>query len=240
MLYLPYLTSMTALVLSIVVFLRYRRKGGTHLLLWAFGMFLYFISTFCEIILSYHFSEIAIKIWYLAGAMLVAAWLGQGTVHLLVRKGNIAKTLTTILAVVSLVAVILVILAPLTGAQSGYDVTHPASEQYKAIMSRNGFIIALTILLNLYGTVTLVGGALYSAYLFWRKEVLPNRMFGSILIAIGGLSPAMGGSFLKAGLFDFLYLSELAGILIMFVGFLLATSGKDKKVEAPAALSPAS
>jgi uncharacterized membrane protein len=234
MLYLPYLTSATALVLTIAIFIRYRRKGGMHLLLWAFGMFLYFVSTFCEIILSFQFSEIAIKVWYLAGAMLVAAWLGQGTVHLLIRKGKVAMTMTYLLLAISLVAVVLVMLAPLTGAQAGYDVTHPASEQYKAIMSRNGFIIALTILLNLYGTVTLVGGALYSAYLFWRKEVLPNRMFGSILIAIGGLSPAMGGSFLKAGLFDFLYLSELAGILIMFGGFLLATSGKDKKAETPA------
>ena len=40
----------------------------------------------------------------------------------------------------------------------------------------------------------------------------------------------MGGSFLKAGLFDFLYLSELAGIILMFAGFLLATAGKDFKV----------
>jgi hypothetical protein len=234
MIYLPYLTSATALALSVVIFLRYQRKGGMHLLLWAFGMFLYFLSTFCEVILSFHFSEIAIKTWYIAGAMLVAAWLGQGTVHLLIRKGRIAVTLTTILGVVSLLAILLVMLAPLTGAQSGYDVTHPASEQYKAILTRNGLIIALTILLNLYGTVTLVGGALYSAYLFWRKEILRNRMFGSILIAVGALSPAMGGSFLKAGLFDFLYLSELAGIIILFAGFLLATAGKDKKVEAAA------
>jgi hypothetical protein len=233
MLYLPYLTSATALVLSILVFIRYRRKGGMHLLLWGFGMFLYFLSTFCEIVLSYQFSEIAIKVWYIAGAMLVAAWLGQGTVHLLVRKGKIAMTLTYILAAVSLLAISLVMFAPLTGAQAGYNVTHPASEQYKEIMSRGGFIILLTILLNLYGTITLVGGALFSAYLFWRKEVLANRMFGSILIAIGGLSPAMGGSFLKAGLFDFLYLSELVGIVLMFVGFQLATAGKEKKIEVP-------
>ena len=99
-------------------------------------------------------------------------------------------------------------------------------------MTRGGLIIALTILLNLYGTVTLVGGALYSAYLFWRKEILSNRMFGNILIAVGALSPAMGGSFLKAGLFDFLYLSELAGIILMFAGFQLATAGKDVKVPA--------
>jgi hypothetical protein len=233
MLYLPYLTTTIALIFTIVVFLRYKRKGGLHLLLWTFGMFLYFISTLCEILLSYQFSEVAIKVWYIAGAMLVAAWLGQGTVHLLVRKGNIAMTTTYILAAVSLLAILLVAAAPLTGAQVGYDVTHPASEQYKEIMTRGGFIILLTILLNLYGTITLVGGALYSAYLFWRKEVLANRMFGSILIAIGGLSPAMGGSFLKAGLFDFLYLSELAGIILMFAGFLLATVGKEVAVSTP-------
>jgi hypothetical protein len=125
-----------------------------------------------------------------------------------------------------------VLFAPLTGTQAAYDVSHPASEQYKEILTRGGLTITLTILLNIYGTLTLVGGALYSAYLFWRKEILSNRMFGSILIAVGGLSPAMGGSFLKAGLFDFLYLSELAGILLMFAGFQLATAGKDEKVPA--------
>jgi hypothetical protein len=238
MLYLPYLTSSIALIFTVLLVLRYRRKGGMHLLLWTFGMFLYFLSTFCEIILSIQFSEAALKVWYIAGAMLVAAWLGQGTVHLLVRKGKIAVTLTCILAVVSLGAILLVIAAPLTGDQAAYMVSLPASEQYKEIMTRNGLIIALTILLNLYGTVTLVGGALYSAYLFWRKEILSNRMFGNILIAVGALSPAMGGSFLKAGLFDFLYLSELAGIILMFAGFQLATAGKDVKAPAPQ-ISPA-
>ena len=71
--------------------------------------------------------------------------------------------------------------------------------------------------------------ASYSAYLFWRKEILSNRMFGNILIAIGALSPAMGGSFLKAGLFDFLYLSELAGIILMFAGFLARHRGQGCK-----------
>jgi hypothetical protein len=235
MTYLPYLTSATAFILTIVIFLRYRRKGGMHLLLWTFGMFLYFLSTFCEIILSIEFSEVALKVWYIAGAMLVAAWLGQGTVHLLVRKGKIAMTLTYILAAVSLLAIVMVLFAPLTGTQAAYDVSHPASEQYKEILTRGGLTITLTILLNIYGTLTLVGGALYSAYLFWRKEILSNRMFGSILIAVGGISPAMGGSFLKAGLFDFLYLSELAGILLMFAGFQLATAGKDVKAQTPQA-----
>ena len=76
-----------------------------------------------------------------------------------------------------------------------------------------------------------MGGAIYSAFLFWRKKVLANRMFGNILIAAGALSPAMGGSLLKAGYADMLYLSEFVGVILMFIGFSMATSGKPEAVE---------
>jgi hypothetical protein len=85
-------------------------------------------------------------------------------------------------------------------------------------------VVLLTILLNIYGTFTLVGGAVYSAYIFWRKRVLFNRMIGNILIAIGAIMPAMGGSFLRMGLPDFLYLSEFLGVILMYIGFLQATA----------------
>jgi hypothetical protein len=77
-------------------------------------------------------------------------------------------------------------------------------------------ITLLTIVLNIYGTIALVGGALYSAYLFWRKSVLFNRMLGNLLIAAGALMPAMAGSFVKAGLVDWLYMSELLGVVLMY------------------------
>jgi hypothetical protein len=92
-------------------------------------------------------------------------------------------------------------------------------------------MILFTILLNIYGTLTLVGGAIYSAFLFWRKKVLANRMFGNILIAAGALSPAMGGSLLKAGYADMLYPSEFIGVILMFIGFIMATSGKSETTE---------
>jgi hypothetical protein len=60
-----------------------------------------------------------------------------------------------------------------------------------------------------------VGGAIYSAFLFWRKKILANRMFGNVLIAAGALSPAMGGTMLKAGYADMLYLSEFIGAILM-------------------------
>ncbi len=224
--YIPYLSTIITFAFVVAVYNRYRQRGGIHLLLWAVGVLLYGLGTLSEVILSLTFNVFVLKIWYLTGAMLTAAWLGMGTVHLLIRKGRAAQILTWILAAVSALALFLVLSAP---ALSGnYDVTHPASEQYKDILTRAGITILLTILLNVYGTLTLVGGAIYSAFLFWRKKILANRMFGNILIAAGALSPAMGGSLLKAGLADLLYISEFVGAILMYTGFIMATSGKSE------------
>ncbi len=81
---------------------------------------------------------------------------------------------------------------------------------------------SLTPFFNLYGTVTLVGGAAYSAWLFWRKRVLLHRTIGNILIAAGAILPAFGGAFSRFGLGGALYISELLGAILMFIGFLRA------------------
>jgi hypothetical protein len=168
--------------------------------------------------------------------MLTAAWLGQGTVHLLVRRGRLAWVLTGILAAASLLAGILVLASPLTSAAGSYQVTQAISSQYKGILSRGTLTIILTILLNIYGTLTLVGGAVYSAVIFWRKRVLLQRMVGNLLIALGAMAPAMAGSFVRLGLVDMLYLSELVGVVIMYIGFLQATAVRVREpVPAPAA-----
>ena len=226
---LPYLSTVVTLGFTVAVYNRYRQRGGTHLLLWAFGLLLYGIGTLCEVILGLTFNIFVLKIWYLTGAMLTAAWLGMGTVHLLFRKGNAAQVMTWLLAGTSVLALVLIMIAPVTSTT--FDVTRPVSEQYGQIFSRNGLTILLTILLNIYGTLTLVGGAIYSAFLFWRKKILANRMFGNILIAAGALSPAMGGTFLRAGITDLLYLSELVGAILMFIGFWMATSGSPEAID---------
>ncbi len=231
--YLPILSTLITIFFTIAVFNRFRVKHGAHLLLWSIGLALYGLGTLSEVVSLFTFNALALKLWYLCGAMLTAAWLGQGTVNLLVRRQGIAPSLNVLLMIVSLLAIVLVLLAPVTPAAANYNPAQPLSAQYRDILTRSGAIVLLTILLNIYGTLTLVGGAIYSAYIFWRKRVLFNRMVGSILIAAGAMLPAMGGSFIKLGLPDFLYLSELLGVIVMFVGFLQATVTVAVKSAAP-------
>ncbi|MGD0611104.1 MAG: hypothetical protein ABSB41_06275 [Anaerolineales bacterium] len=221
--YIPILSTLVTFAFAVAVFRRYLLHHGPNLLLWTIGLLWYGIGTLSEIILGLTFNGVVLKLWYLGGAMLTAAWLGQGTMHLLVRRHGLAWTLTGILAGVSVLAGFLVLSAPLTSSAGAYQVAQPISSQYQNILTRSGLTIALTILLNIYGTLVLVGGAIYSAYIFWRKHVLFNRMIGNILIAAGALAPALGGSFIKIGLPDFLYLTELVGAVLMYIGFVQAT-----------------
>jgi hypothetical protein len=231
--YLPIFSTIITFAFAAAVFNRFRVRHGAHLLLWSIGLVLYGIGTLTEVVMLFTFNAIALKFWYLSGAMLTAAWLGQGTINLLVRRRGITPTLNIILIIVSLLAVVLVLLAPITPEAANYNPAQPLSAQYRDILTRSGIVVLLTILLNTYGTFTLVGGAIYSAYIFWRKRVLFNRMVGNILIAVGAIMPALGGSFITVGLPDFLYLSEFLGAILMYIGFLQATMTVPVKTTSP-------
>jgi sorbitol-specific phosphotransferase system component IIBC len=72
-----------------------------------------------------------------------------------------------------------------------------------------------------------VGGAVYSAFIFFRKKVLRNRAIGNVLIAAGAMLPAFGGTFSRFGIPSALYVSELTGAVVIFIGFLFSVSKKD-------------
>ncbi len=232
---IPFLSTLVTFAFAAAVFARFLRRRGTHLLIWAIGLLFFGIGTLAEVILGFTFNSLVLKFWYLSGAMLTAAWLGQGTIHLLVRKGRLAWILTGLLTAVSILAASLILLSPLSPAAPAYQLTQAISSQYKQFLTRGSLTILLTILLNIYGTLTLVGGAIYSAIIFWRKRVLLNRMIGNILIAAGAMAPAMAGSFVRMGLVDALYLSELIGVVLMYIGFIQSTTVPAREVSPVAA-----
>ncbi len=228
---IPLVSSLVSWVFAVAVFTRYFRRRGPHLLLWGIGMLFYAIGGACE---AYYgalgFNGLAFRLWYLCGAILVAAWLGQGTVYLLARK-RLANILMLLLGMGSLYAVFRVFSAQLDPTQMISSI-HTGSElSGQAIVSPG--VRGLTPIFNMYGTVALVGGAMYSAWIFWRKRVLLNRTIGNILIAVGAIAPAFGGAFSRFGIPNALYLGELLGTILMFIGFVRATTPVTQGKKAP-------
>jgi hypothetical protein len=233
---LPFVSFIVSTIFALLVFRRYFVRRGAHLLLWGIGMVFYAIGGVCEASYgAFGWNPLLFRLWYLFGAILVAAWLGQGTVYLLARR-SWANALMVILGLGSLYAAVRVFGAQLDPSLMTSSL-HTGSElSGHAIVSPG--VRLLTPFFNLYGTLTLVGGAVWSAWIFWRKRVLLHRTIGNILIAVGALLPAFGGTFSRFGLPGALYWSELLGSVLMFAGFVRATTPMRRSQPAAEAGSP--
>ena len=220
--WLPATSFVVSTIFAVLVFKRYLYRHGTHLLFWGIGMVFYAIGSFAEAFYgAFGWNSLIFRLWYLFGAILVAAWLGQGTVYLLAKK-KWAHTFMVLLAVGSIYGLIRVFTAEL-------DPTLMTGSEMSGHAIVTDGVRILTPFFNIYGTITLVGGAAYSAWIFWRKRVLLHRTLGNILIAAGAMAPAFGGAFSRFGIPGALYVGELLGAIIMFAGFIRATNPIEEK-----------
>lgn len=217
---LPLSSSIISFIFAGFVFKRYLERKGLHLLFWGIGMVFYGIGGLMEGLYGlFGWHVFIFQTWYLFGAVLVAAWLGQGTVNLLAKQRT-AQISAVILLVLSILAAVFVYSFHVETP----DVAAPELSG-KLTYPHSGFTPRrITPFFNIYGTLGLVGGAIYSAWIFFRKRVLLHRVIGNVLIALGGIFPAFGGAFSRMGINGALYISEFIGAVLMFIGFWRATT----------------
>ncbi|MFZ0493756.1 MAG: hypothetical protein WAM81_11230 [Acidimicrobiia bacterium] len=216
--YLPAASSVISFVFAFMVLKKWVERRHPYLLLWGIGFLMYGIGGAMEAIYGFAgWSPLVFRLWYLFGAILVAAWLGQGTVYLLVNRRfgrvRLAHILMAVLALGSVYALVKV-----AGAQLDPGKMLSGELSGQAITSSG--VRVLTPFFNLYGVIMLAGGAIYSAYYFWRTRSAANRMVGNILIAAGAMMPAFGGSAQRFGIPVALYVGEFLGAVLMFIGYL--------------------
>ncbi len=234
---LPFIVTIIMFTFAGIVLQKYHKSRHLYLLFWGLGLVMFGIGTLAESLLSLGWNRWAFFFWYLFGAVLTAAWLGHGTLNLLVSP-NKAKIVTVILIIASLAAVISLLLVMPRLQEDLFDPQISISEQYQEIMPAigdGGFVRLTTPFFNIYGLITLVGGALWSTYVFWRKRIYPNRVIGNVLIAVGALIIASASTLTRFGYGSYLYLGELLAAILMFSGFLIASAprreSKSKEVE---------
>lgn len=227
---LPFLSATVMLVFSISVFQRYRVRRNSAFLFWGIGLLMFGAGSFAEAYLALAWSPVVFIIWYLFGAALNAAWIGHGTLHLLVKRRWVGLV-TVILVIGSVIAGILMFTTPLDGTR--FHIGTPVSLQYRDIMPISAPVRLTTPFFNIYGLLMLGGGALFSAYMFWRKRVLPNRVIGNVLIAAGALSIGFASSLTRLGYGEFLYIGELLAAIMIYGGFLLAAAPRQETSRTP-------
>ncbi|GAB5409264.1 MAG: hypothetical protein BalsKO_16290 [Balneolaceae bacterium] len=210
--YIPITTTLFCIYFFYVIYNHWRKKpDALYLLWWTLGVVFYGIGTLVESIHTiYGWSPFIFKAWYIAGAFLGGVPLAQGTIYLLMKRKT-ANILTTILVIVLVISSLLVILSPLN--------VDLVQKKLNGNVLEWSFIRLITPFVNIYAVIFLVGGAFYSAFKYYKSLEFKGRFWGNVLIACGGILPGIGGTATKFGYTYVLYVTELLGIFLIFVGY---------------------
>ncbi len=215
--YLPIVSTVVAAAFTRVLYLKWRRNRSVrYLLWWTIGVALYGLGTLTEAVTTlFGWSEPVFRIWYISGALLGGAPLATGTVYLLLSKRRADRIANALMAYIA-VAAALVLVTPVVS-----ELADPNALSGEVIGWR--FVRLLSPLVNLYAVVFLIGGAIWSAWSYWKRGNAPSRVLGNILIAVGAILPGVGGGFARAGVVEVLYVTELIGLILIWQGFRVIT-----------------
>ncbi|MCZ7371945.1 MAG: hypothetical protein ABOK23_05910 [Candidatus Methanoperedens sp.] len=151
------------------------------------------------------------RAYYVLIASLVAI-LGLGTVYLFNRRAG--RYLTLYFAVVIAVLIVLTLNAQVD--------TGKLKERTVGGSAMPASVRTISPFLTIPGSIALIGGALYSWYISRRKY--------NLFIALGALLVASGGGLSRFGMEWALYLLELFGVAVMYIGFIKSEDIIKKRV----------
>ncbi len=212
---IPLITSLVALAFALSVLDQYFERRKPFQLVWSIALFLWFIGSGMQFLWeAVGPTSVLFRLWYLTGAALVPAYLGTGTIYLLANR-RVAHGAMATLLVATLITAVLVFIVALNKPLSALE--------GEALTSRGffpGYVTALTIILNTYGTIALIGGALWSGWIYWRRREATYRVVSNVLIAAGVLVAAAGGALGRLSVPEPHSFALLLGVLIIYLGFL--------------------
>lgn len=218
--YLPILSTIVAVAFTITLYNRWKETpSARYLMWWTFGIAMYGIGTFTEALTTvFGWSEPVFRAWYISGALMGGALLATGTVYLLLSKRTADRIVTALVTYIAIAATF-VLTTPIV-----YELVE--TNRLSGAVMEWTWVRLFSPLVNMYALVFLVGGAILSAWRYWKIGNASSRVLGNILIAFGALLPGIGGSFARAGVVEVLYVTELIGLLFIWAGFRVISGDK--------------
>lgn len=211
--FIPIATTILAALFAPVVFRRWKaKKPAPHLFWWALGIAMYGVGTFTESYTTlFGWNEAVFRGWYISGALLGGAPLAQGTVYLMFPRQT-ANRMAAVLGAFIVVAATAVLLSP---------IDHSLVEAHRLTGSVMEWRWArlFSPFINIYAAIFLIGGAVLSAWRYRTDPESRHRFIGNCYIALGALLPGIGGTATRMGHTEVLYVMELIGIVLIWIGY---------------------
>jgi hypothetical protein len=204
------------------LFRQYRAKPRPYLLAWAVALAIYAVAALTEVVgAAAGWSPLLYRTYYFFGGILVVGVLALGTIFLLApRFGRVALGVLLVLAAIGLAGIVGASLQP------GLLQTHEVPSVDTIRLEHGTFniaAIAMAALLNIVGSVILIGGALWSFFGMVVRRVPRSRLVGNLLIAAGAFIVAGASTLTRLfHVYELFYVGQAIGVLVLFGGFLSA------------------
>jgi MFS family permease len=205
------LSALVSAVFAIVMGTRYLRRRRAHQLAWTVGLAMFAAAAIAGALArTAGATETEYRVFYLFGAILNVAWLALGTLYLLAPR--IARWAVWVVVGLTVVAAVAVFTSPVD-LTAAVDTGKGFGESpLPRILAGIGSGI---------GSVILIGGALWSAFVFLRRRHEGRRALGNVIIAAGVLVAAAGGTAAFTGASGVVEWTNFVGVTLIFIGFLL-------------------
>lgn len=216
---------------AVVVLARWRRTHRTAFLAWGWGLSIFAAAAaFQSAGEHWGFSPPIFRGFYLLGGVLGVIWLSMGTLFLMA-PSRIARAAVLVLGAVTVIVAIDAAVVPVNAR-----LLHTAAGVLGTAVQRGSPLQVGAVVLNILGTLILVGGSGWSAYRLIRDRAGVDRVVCNVLLTAGALVIAAGFSAAKiaGSSLDTLGVYEAVGITVMFTGFLaLGRIGRPSRRPAP-------
>jgi hypothetical protein len=157
------------------------------------------------------------RLYYIAGALLMAAYLGRGSIYLHAPR-RWANATAAVLVLASVAGAVLILAAPIDGAA-----LHAGNVEAGTHIISGPSVIFIAVL-NTFGAAAVIGGAVYSAWKLIRGRGPGRLVAANVLIAAGTILASLAGALARiTGNGSAFWALLAAGFVVLFGGFLLTT-----------------
>jgi hypothetical protein len=199
---------------------RFVERRRTYLGLWCAALLMYGAASLAVAIgVGWGWSRGSFEVYWILGAVLNVPLLAAGEVQLLSRNRIVESAIWVVLAFVAAYTIAVTRGAAMDAVAltrelpSGKDVLGDGTAAYR-----------LPQLISIPAYMILVAGAVWSAWRMRGRPELRDRFAGTLLIVVGASITAVAGSaFAAVGNAAGFSLALLAGVAVMFWGFLRAS-----------------
>jgi hypothetical protein len=216
----PLAAALVAFVFAAALGRRFARTRRIYLAMWCGALLMYGIASLAVTAgAAVGWSRTLFEAYWILGAVLNVPLLAAGEVHLLGRNAVLDLAVWVVLAFVFAYTI-----AVTRGAAMDPVALAERLPSGKEVFGDGSAAFRLPQLVSIPSYLILVAGAAWSAWRMRGRPELRNRFIGTLLVAAGAwITAAAGSAFAALGYLRAFAIALLAGVAVMFAGFLRAT-----------------